>query len=310
MKNIVFLCYLAIPICLCGAAEKGKAPAYKHSPDSMRQEDVPRGEVTKYVWRSKIFAGTVRDYRVYVPTQYDGSEPACVMVFQDGHKYVDEESHFRVPIVFDNLIHKGEMPVTIAIFVDPGQMTGENPVYDRPLKPDLNQRNIEYDVLSGKYACFLLEEILPEVAKTYNLTGDPERRAICGHSSGGICAFTVAWSRPDVFRKVMSHCGTFLNVYGGHAYPSLIRQTDRKPLRVFLQDGSNDNDNRWGNWPLSTKQMVAALEFKKYDVRFEFGTGSHDGNHGGAILPDSLRWLWRGAVPTQHNQRLPAKGSK
>lgn len=308
IARTALLSLLALPAAVCCADEKPKP--YERGPDSRRQEGVPRGEVTKHEWRSKIYADTVRDYWVYVPAQYDGSEPACLMVFQDGHLYVDEERHFRVPIVFDNLVHKGQMPVTIASMVGPGEKIGENPTYDRPLKEDLNQRNIEYDVLSDKYARFLEEEILPEVAKTYKLTDDPERRAICGFSSGGTCAFTVAWQQPDMFGKVMSHCGTFLNVYGGHVYPSLIRNTDRKPLRVFLQDGSNDSDNRWGNWPLSTKQMVAALKFKKYDYRFEFGTGAHNGNHGGAILPDSLRWLWQGIPPEKPNEELPAKGSE
>jgi enterochelin esterase family protein len=285
---------LSAALLLAAVGHAGETPKpYEHGPESIRHESVPQGEVTKHEWRSNIYEDTVRDFWVYVPAQYDGKTPACLMVFQDGHLYVKEDGHWRVPIVFDNLIHKGEMPVTIAVLVGPGEKLGDNPTYDRPLKEGLNQRNIEYDVLSDKYARFLEQEILPEVAKRYKLTDDPERRAICGFSSGGICAFTVAWQRPDLFRKVMSHCGTFLNVYGGHAYPSLIRQSERKPLRVFLQDGATDNDNRWGNWPLSNKQMAAALKFRGYDYRFEFGTGGHNGNHGGAILPDSLRWLWR-----------------
>ena len=141
---------------------------------------------------------------------------------------------------------------------------------------------------------FLLDEMLPEVGRKYNLTKDPEGRAICGVSSGGICAFTVAWERPDQFRKVMSHIGSFTNIRGGHVYPALIRKTERKPLRVFLQDGSNDLDNGAGNWPLANQQMAAALKFAGYDYRFEFGDGGHTHKHGGALLPDSLRWLWRG----------------
>jgi enterochelin esterase family protein len=135
--------------------------------------------------------------------------------------------------------------------------------------------------------------MLPEVAKKYRLTSDAEMRAIAGASSGGICAFTVAWERPDHFRKVVSHIGSFTNIRGGHVYPALIRKSAVRPLRVFLQDGSNDLDNQHGNWPLANQQMAAALKFRKYDYTFEYGDGAHTHTHGGAILPDTLRWLWR-----------------
>ncbi len=269
---------------------------YKLGPDSMRQEGVPRGEVTEYVWRSQIFPGTIRRYWVYVPKQYDGSKPAAVMVFQDGHAYVDEQGQFRAPIVLDNLIHRGEMPVTIAIFIDPGHKKETLP--EKPgWRPQPENRSFEYDTLSDQYARFLLEEILPEVGKHYRLTDDPDQRAICGISSGGICAWTVAWERPDAFRKVLSHVGSFTNIRGGHVYPALIRKTPRKPIRVFLQGGSGDLDNEHGNWPLANQQMAAALKFAGYDYKFVFGEGGHNGIHGGAILPDSLRWLWRNEEP-------------
>ncbi len=262
---------------------------YKLGSDSMRQDGVPQGKMTKHVWRSKIFPDTIREYWVYVPAQYDDTNPACVMVFQDGHTYVSETGDFRVPVVFDNLIHKGEMPVTIGIFINPGHQ-GDSPP-DNPWRS--NNRSFEYDTLSDQYARFMLDEILPDVGRTYRLTDDPNSRAICGISSGGICAFTVAWQRPDAFRKVMSHVGSFTNIRGGHVYPSLIRKTPNKPIRVFLQDGEQDLDNEYGNWWLSNLQMEAALKFKGYDYRFVGGTGGHNGKHGGAILPDSLRWLWR-----------------
>lgn len=269
---------------------------YKLGPDSMRQGGVPRGEVTEYVWRSQIFPGTIRRYWVYVPKQYDGSKPAAVMVFQDGHAYVDEQGQFRAPIVLDNLIHRGEMPVTIAIFIDPGHKKETLP--EKPgWRPQPENRSFEYDTLSDQYARFLLEEILPEVGKHYRLTDDPDQRAICGISSGGICAWTVAWERPDAFRKVLSHVGSFTNIRGGHVYPALIRKTPRKPIRVFLQGGSGDLDNEHGNWPLANQQMAAALKFAGYDYKFVFGEGGHNGIHGGAILPDSLRWLWRNEEP-------------
>jgi len=262
---------------------------YKLGSDSMRHAGVPKGSVIKSEWHSKIFPETVRDWWIYVPAQYDGKKPACVMVFQDGQAYVDEAGDFRVPVVFDNLIHKGEMPVTIGIFINPGRKSS-----------DPKNRSFEYDTLSDQYTRFLLEEILPDVGKRYRLTEDPECRAICGISSGGICAFTVAWQRPDAFRKVLSHVGSFTNIRGGYVYPSLIRSTPNKPIRVFLQDGRNDLDNQYGNWWLANQEMAAALKFKHYDHKFVGGTGQHSGKHGGAILPDALRWLWRGVELNPH----------
>lgn len=264
------------------------ADDYKHGADSERHEGVPQGKVEKYHWKSQVFPGTQRDYWVYVPAQYQADKPACVMVFQDGEAYVKEPGDFRTPIVFDNLIHKAEMPVTIGIFINPGVIPAA-----KPGEESRKNRSFEYDTLSDQYARFLLEEILPEVGKKYRLTTDPGGRAICGISSGGICAFTVAWERPDAFRKVLSHVGSFTNIRGGHVYPALIRKTEPKPIKVFLQDGSGDLDNLHGNWPLANQEMAAALKFAKYDYEFVYGDGGHNGKHGGAILPDSLRWLWK-----------------
>lgn len=269
---------------LCLAADD-----YQLGPDSMVQDAVPKGTVTQGTWESKkVYPGTVRDYWIYVPAQYDKTKPAAVMVFQDGGNYINPKGQFRVTTVFDNLIHKGEMPVTIGIFLNPGVI----PATRDGAEPRRN-RSFEYDTLSDQYARFLLEEILPMVAEKYNLTDDPNLRAIGGISSGGICAFTVAWERPDAFRKVLSHVGSFTNIRGGHVYPALIRKTEPKPIRVFLQDGSGDLDNLHGNWPLANQQMAQALKFAKYDYQFVYGDGGHNGKHGGAILPDSLRWLWR-----------------
>jgi enterochelin esterase family protein len=281
--------YLAATLVLLAASSLlPAADDYKLSEDSMKHEGVPEGKVTKYSWTSKIFEDTVRDYWVYVPAQYDGKTPACVMVFQDGGGYQDPNASFRVPIVFDNLIHKKEMPVTIGIFINPGKVPpakeGDNP---------RDNRSFEYDTLSDQYARFLEKEILPEVGKEYKLRQDAAGRGICGISSGGICAFTVAWERPDMFSKVLSHVGSFTNIRGGDVYPGMIRKTEKKPIRVFLQDGSGDLDNVHGNWPLANQQMAAALKWAKYDYKFEFGDGGHNGKQGGAILPESLKWLWR-----------------
>jgi enterochelin esterase family protein len=275
-----------LALAVAGATAKDD---YKLGPDSLKQSGVPEGKVTQMPpWKSEIFPGTVRDWWIYVPAQYDEKKPACVMVFQDGGWYVSTKDSFRVPTVFDNLIHKKEMPVTIGIFLNPGTIPGSGP--GKRARPN---RSFEYDRLSDQYARFLEKEILPEVAKKYNLRQDAAGRAICGISSGGICAFTAAWERPDLFSKVLSHVGSFTNIRGGDLYPSLIRKTERKPIRVFLQDGSGDLDNLHGSWPLANQSMAAALKLMKYDYRFEFGDGGHNGKHGGAILPDSLKWLWR-----------------
>ncbi|HET6572355.1 MAG TPA: alpha/beta hydrolase-fold protein [Fimbriiglobus sp.] len=273
------------------------APAaddYKLGPDSQPQPGVPKGTVTKHTWNhSKIFPGTVRDYWVYVPAQYkpDGP-PACLMVFQDGGGYQNSTGQYRVPVVFDNLIHQGEMPVTVGVFVNPGVFPGGS-----PKSKGRSNRSFEYDTLSDQYVRFLETEILPEVSKTVKLRTDAAGRAIGGASSGGICAFTAAWERPDLFGKVLSHVGSFTNIRHGDQYPGMIRKTERKPIRVFLQDGCNDLDNQYGSWPLGALSMAAALKFAGYDYRLVFGDGAHNGRHGGAILPDSLRWLWRDTPP-------------
>jgi len=290
---------------LCSPRSGFAFDEYELGPDSMPQPGVPQGTVTKFTWeQSKIFTNTTRSWWLYVPQQYSAEKPACVMLFQDGGGYIKTNGSFRVPIVFDNLIHKKEMPVTIGVFIDPGDFLpkpDDKPRLRSDGKPDTSARNrsFEYDSLGDAYARFLLEEILPEVSKKYNLTQDPDGRAICGASSGGICSWTVAWERPDAFRKVLSTIGSFTNLRGGHVYPALIRKTEHKPIRIFLQDGSNDLDNQAGNWPLANQQMAAALKFAGYDYRFVFGDGGHTGKHAGSILPDALRWLWRDYKPAE-----------
>lgn len=284
---------LAVVILLSGlslVARAAEPKKYELGADSQRQEGVPKGTIEKFVWStSTVFPGTIREVSIYVPAKYDANVPTRVMVFQDGHAYLNTSGEFRVPVVFDNLMHQGKLPPIIGIFINPGQRSSELP--NLPWKA--NNRSVEYDTLSSDYAKFLTTEILPEVGKKWNLTDSPDERAICGISSGGICAWTVAWEQPDAFRKVLSHVGSFTNIRGGHVYPALIRKTPPKPIRVFLQDGTHDVDNEHGNWWLSNLQMESALKFAKYDYQFVGGEGAHNGNHGGAILPESLVWLWR-----------------
>ena len=223
---------------------------------------------------------------IYVPAQYDGETPAALMVFQDGAAYLNETGSVRVPVVFDNLIYTGDIPVTIGgVFVNPGRFIGGNP--DGPAR----NRSTEYDTLSDQYARFLLDEIIPEVRETYRITDNPDGWAISGINSSGICAFTVAWERPDRFRKVMSQVGSFTNIRGGHVYPDLIRRGAPKPLRVFLQDGTQDLNLRFGNWWLANQQMADSLAFAGYDFKTAWGDGGHNLEHGdgGAIFPDTMR---------------------
>lgn len=264
------------------------AQEYTLGPDSQRQPNVPQGKVTQHTWTSKIYPGTVRDYWVYVPAQYDSTKPACIMVFQDGAGLVGENSTWRAPIVLDNLIHKREMPVTIGIFVNPGVL----PALNSNQQPRFN-RSFEYDALGDRYARFLIEELLPEVGKQYNLSTNPNDRGLAGSSSGGIAAFTAAWNRPDQFRRVLSFIGSYTNLRGGQIYSSLIRKTEPKPLRVYLQDGKADQNLYAGNWWIANQDMASALEYAGYDTTFVIGTEGHNGKHGSAILPDALRWLWR-----------------
>jgi len=267
---------------------------YIHGPASEAYEKIPKGKVSKYSFASNIFPNTQRDYYVYVPEQYKPSQPAALMIFQDGHTYIKDDGNFKVPTVFDNLIAQEKMPVTIGLFIDPGHHIDSLEI-ESPWKA--SNRSFEYDEVSDAYGRFLIEEMIPELKKRYSISDDPKMLAIGGISSGGICAFTAAWFFPQHFNKVMSHIGSFTDIRGGHNYPSMIRKTTKKDIKVFLQDGVNDLDNEHGNWWLGNLQMEVALEYKGYEFKFVKGKGAHDGGHGGAILPESLVWLWKDVVP-------------
>jgi enterochelin esterase family protein len=240
---------------------------------------VPRGELHEHAWtESRVFPGTRRRYWVYVPAQYTAARPASLIVFQDAAWYTSLDFEVRAPIVLDNLVHKDELPVTVAVFVEPSE-----------------NRNAEYDAFGDAYATFLLDEIIPAVRSDYAITDDPDEWAIAGGSSGGNCAFTVAWFRPDRFRRVYCASGSFVQMPGGNPYPQLIRATPRKPLRIWLQAATRDlNWNKpSSNWLSANLRVAAALAEAGYDFRLVVGDGGHDGNHGGVLLPDALRWLWR-----------------
>jgi S-formylglutathione hydrolase FrmB len=301
-----------------GATTARKPGEYTHGPDSLPQPGVPKGRLEgPFEWNSKIIAGTVRRYWIFVPAQYTAAKPACLLVFQDGQRATNPAPNaaLRVPQVMENLIHKKEMPVTIGLFVTPGNSSDHYP--DTLGQTNPNHRAPEYDALSDTYARMLIEELIPEISKTYKITDNPEGRVIGGTSSGAIAAWTVAWERPDQFRKVISLIGSYTSISyrpargnqpmipGGDLYPGLIRKNPIKPIRIFLQDGSNDLSNEHGSWFLANQQMLSSFEYAnanadrrkdpgpRYDVNHVWGDGAHSDLHGGVILPDILRWIWR-----------------
>jgi enterochelin esterase family protein len=275
---------------------------YLLGPDSQPREGVPQGKVIgPLTLPSQVFTNTTRHYWVYVPAQYDSRNPAALMIFQDGHAFVSLTGDYRIPNVFDNLIYRREMPVTIGVFINPGHTPDQPESSTSNWGDSINNRRVEYNDLNDDYSKLIIDELLPRLKKDYNISDDPEYRAIAGASSGAICAFTVAWHRPDQFRKVISTIGSFTNIRGGHVYPDLVRQSERKPIRIYLQDGVNDlrgrrrggpYDPEW-DWHAQNRKMVAALTEKGYDVNYCWGIGTHSNKQGGAIMPEMLRWLWR-----------------
>jgi sugar lactone lactonase YvrE len=260
---------------------------YSLGPDSQPQPDVPKGALTRHVLApGKFFPGTPHNYQIYVPAQYDPSRPIASMIFLDGSGYAG--NNVRVPVVLDNLIARRDVPPMIAIFVDPGVM---------PALSDQAQnryeRIFEYDSLTPRFASFLIEELVPAVARTHNLSTDPNDHGIAGISTGGVGAFVAAWNRPDQFRRVITWVGSFGNFRGADRLPGLIRRTEPRPLRIFMQTGRQDLVNYAGSWYLVNPGMAAALEFAGNDVKIELGEDGHSNRHGASILPDTLRWLWR-----------------
>lgn len=254
---------------------------YAHGPDSCPAPDVPPGRwIELALDRSTTYPGTSRRIRVHVPAGYDEQRAAAVMVYQDGTLYADPDGPVRVGVVTDALVHRGEIPVVVSVLVDPGQP---------------GNRNAEYDAFDGRYADLLVDEVVPLVREHLLLDEDPERWGICGGSSGGNCALTAAWHRPDRFRRVASFLGSFAQIPGGNPYPELLRRSPRLPLRVFLQAASRDLgwDSPQGNWFAENLRVAAALAEAGYDVRLVVGDGGHSPEHGGVLLPDVLRWLWR-----------------
>lgn len=281
---------------LAAAPVVAQQNTYPLGPDSQPRDGVPKGAVTRLTLApGQVYAGVPHNYAVYVPAQYDASKPAPFMVFLDGSGALGNSQ--RVPVVFDNLIAKGELPPLIGIFVDPGVLpAASDAVMSR------FHRILEYDSIDGRFARFLETELIAEVAKKYNLSKDPSHHAIAGVSTGAVGAFIAAWERPDLFRRVLSFIGTYVAMRGADTLPAMIRRTEPKPIRVFLQAGKHDHvlpahpfgTFYAGSWPINNQLMYEALQFAGYDTRLEYGENAHNMSHGAAILPDALRWLWRG----------------
>ena len=286
------LVVVAVVAVVATTAMAADPSAYGLGPDSQRQAGVPHGRVVRGTLVSQIYPDAVHAYAAYVPAQYDPAKAACVMVFQDGGAFVDEHGDWRAPVVFDNLIARGQMPVTVGVFVDPGTL----PAAPGAAASPRSVRSYEYDAVTDRYGRFLLDELLPAVAREQhlNLSTSGNDRGIAGLSSGGVCAFTAAWFRPDAFSRVGTFIGSFTDLRGGNAYPDWVRKAQRKPIRVSLQSGEHDMNVFGGTWSVANHDMAAAFTFAGNDHRFDFGTGGHNGKHGGSILPDVLRWLWRG----------------
>jgi len=298
------------------AAEPRKPGEYPPTIDSIAQPGVAKGKlIGPLEFKSKIIEGTVRRYWIYVPVGYDAKDPPNLLVFQDGQRATNPQGPLNIPVVLDNLIAKGEIPKTIGIFITPGN-TGTEHYPDNLGTGNPNHRAPEYDALNDAYARMLIDEIMPEVAKKYAFSSDPKKRAIGGTSSGAICAWTVAWNRPEAFGNVISMIGSYTSIgyhpatattpaiYGGDTYPGLIRREHIRPIRIFLQDGTADLNNMFGNWHLANEQMVSSLLWAnanadekkdtgpRYDVRYEWGDGAHSDVHGGWLLPGILRWMF------------------
>jgi enterochelin esterase family protein len=300
--TIALACLGAAPVAQNAPSAFDPDSLYRLGPDSLAQDGVPKGEIRgPFTLPSSAYPGTQHTYWVYVPAQYTASAPASLMVFNDGQAFKNPDGNIRAYNVLDNLIYRREIPVMIAVFINPGR---------RPDQPEPTPQNwgdrdtnrpTEYNSLDDRYARVIVDELLPALAKDYAITDDPERRGIGGASSGAIAAFTVAWERPNHFRKVLSQIGSFVNLRGGHAYADLVLQSERKPIRVFLQDGRNDNRalsatgayNETRDWFYQNVRLADALAKKGYDVNYTWGMNRHGQAMGGAILPEMMRWLWR-----------------
>ena len=302
MTRILLLSLTLAAVCL--GQQPDTNAYYKLGPDSLPQDGVPKGEIHgPFILPSEVFPGDQHDYWIYVPAQYEPNTPAHLMVYNDGQAYMNPEADIRAQNVMDNLIYRREIPVMIGVFINPGRRPDQPMATLSSWGDQTSNRPDEYNSFDDRYPRVIVDELLPVIQKQYNISPNPEHRGIGGSSSGAIAAFTVAWERPNEFRKVLSLIGTYVNLAGrgGDRYPDLIRDSPKKPLRVFLEDGRNDNrgvrrDGEYRqdrDWFYQNVRMAKELTARGYDVNYVWGIGPHSSKHGGMILPDMLRWLWR-----------------
>jgi enterochelin esterase-like enzyme len=279
------------------APEKSNDRYYKIGDDSKPQDGVPQGKFTEAkVIPSQVFPGTQHTYWVYVPAQYDPKKPAAVMIFNDGQAMMAEPGDVQGHRVLDNLIYRREIPVMLGVFINPGRRPDQPEPNPRDWGDKTTNRADEYNPPNENYARVIVDELMPALKKEYNISPDPEQHGIMGASSGGCAAFAVAWFRPDDFRKVITFVGSFTDIRGGHIYPELVAASEKKPIRLFMQDGRNDNrrpDNLKKDWFYQNVRLKDALVKKSYDLNYTWGIGNHGQKQGGAIFPSMMRWLWR-----------------
>lgn len=278
-------------------------PEFPLTADSQPQANVPKGTMIKDSYKARegsVFPGTEREYQIYLPAGHDKTKPAAFMVFQDGVIY-------QAPVVFDNLMARKDVPALVGIFIKPGVV----PAANENALPRYN-RSYEYDSITPTYSEFLIDEFLPAIESKHGLklSTDPNHAAISGNSSGGICAFMVAWHRPDRFRRVFTGVGTYVGIHGADQLPVLVRKFEPKPLRVFLQSGTGDNNLYCGDWWMANQMMERSLTWAGYDVNHAWGEGGHNQKHASQIFPEVLRWLWRDWQTTMEVKANPRGDSK
>jgi enterochelin esterase-like enzyme len=299
---------------------------YHLGPDSHPQEGVPKGDIKgPFTLPSQAYPGTQHTYWVYVPKQYDPKVPAALMIYNDGQAYMNPEGDVRAFNVMDNLIYRREIPVMIGVFINPGRRPDQPEPNAKEWGDRTTNRPQEYNALDDKYARVIGDELMPVLHKEYNISKDPDMHGIGGASSGAIAAFTVAWHRPTEFHKVLSIVGSFTNIRGGHEYADIVRKSEKKPIRIFMQDGRNDNrgqrpDGSYDekrDWFLQNVRLMKALTEKGYEVNYSWGIGKHGQKQGGMMVPEMMRWLWRDMpVSTDVNDKVgrsfrePAKAAE
>jgi enterochelin esterase family protein len=279
-----------------GARFGGRTDLMAYSEYHYLKPGVAQGKLSeKRSHTSRIYEGMVADYWVYAPAAYRAGTPAAVMFWTDGEVHINRDAGSRALNVWDNLTHEKKIPVIIQVLVSPG------------LKEGRRWRSIQYDSVDDRFARYVLEEILPEVAKTYSLRTDGYSRAIAGDSSGAICALNAAWWRTADFSRVLLRIGSFTSIQwprresdglsakdGGHIFPYLIRKSPKKNIRVWMQDGFGDLENDHGSWPATNLALVNSLKLKGYDFRMSWGNGTHSRNGGNVEMAEEMTWLWRG----------------